>query len=308
MALLPFRLREPGAPDPTDRLAPLFADYSIEVTPRTAARIEDFRALLPAGTRVYVAHIDGTPITQMVATAARLAGQGFEVMPHVPARLVPDLPTLEDWIARYQGEAGVSGALLMAGGLARPLGDFHCTLQLLESGAFDRAGFRRLHVAGHPEGNLDIDPDGSDRGVMEALRRKQAFAAQTDARMAIVTQFGFDAAPVLAWARRLRAEGILLPIHLGVAGPAKLQTLIKFAVACGVGPSIKVLQKRVLDIGRLMLPYEPTEMLEQIAAEAEPGLIAGLHLFPLGGLCAAAGFASRHGGPTPVPTAARIGG
>ncbi|PJE25882.1 methylenetetrahydrofolate reductase (NADPH) [Pseudooceanicola antarcticus] len=294
MALVPFRRRTAG---PTADLGALLAGYSIEVMPRTAAKIDDFRPLLPQGTRVYVAHIEGTPIDEMVATAARLSDEGFDVMPHFPARIIKDAPTLEDWIARYQGEAGISQALLLAGGVKEPHGDFHCSMQLLETGLFDRAGFTRLHVAGHPEGNLDIDPDGSDAKVMEALRWKQAFSERSDAQMAMATQFAFDADPVLAWSRRLRDEGISLPIHLGIAGPAKLQTLIKFAIACGVGPSLKVLQKRALDVTKLMLPYEPTELLSDLAQAEDLGLIEQLHVFPLGGIRASADYAARHGAP-----------
>jgi methylenetetrahydrofolate reductase (NADPH) len=205
--------------------------------PRTAEKVEDFRAILPPGTRVYVAHIDGTEIADMVATARRIAGQGFTVMPHFPARSIPDRATLADWIARYRGEAGITEGLILAGGRKDPAGEFTSSMELLESGLFD--GFARLHVAGHPEGNRDIDHDGSDRMVMEALRWKQAFAARTNAKMALATQFCFDADPVIAWVDRLAAEGIDLPVHIGIAGPAKLQTLIKFAIACGVGPSLR---------------------------------------------------------------------
>ncbi|MGC9369366.1 MAG: methylenetetrahydrofolate reductase [Paracoccaceae bacterium] len=304
MALLHFKRRE-DAPAPVNaQVEALLEGYSIEVMPRTAAKVEDFRDLLPAGTRVYIAHIDGTPIEEMVATARRLAEDGYAVMPHFPARIIKDQATLADWIARYQGEAGVKQALLLAGGVAEPQGDFHSSMQLLETGLFDKAGFTRLHVAGHPEGNRDIDPDGSDRNVMEALRWKQKFAETTDAEMALATQFCFEAKPVIAWADRLRAEGIELPIHIGVAGPAKLQTLVKFAVACGVGPSIKVLQKRARDVTKLVLPFEPTEFVAELAAHkaAHPDFnIERVHFFPLGGIKANAQWAIDNGGRSAVP-------
>ena len=269
--------------------------YSIEVMPRTAAKIEDFRTLLPAGTRVYIAHIEGTPIEEMVATAKRLAGEGFPVMPHFPARIIADKAVLADWIARYRGEAGVDQALLLAGGVKTPVGDFHSSMQLMETGCFD--GFTRLHVGGHPEGNKDIDPDGSTRMVDEALRWKQAFAERTDAQMAIATQFAFEAQPVLDWIARLRAEGVELPVHVGIAGPAKLQTLIKFAIACGVGPSLKVLQKRAMDVTKLMLPYEPTEVLTDFAEAmaTQDKVPEQLHFFPLGGIRSCAEWAAKHG-------------
>jgi methylenetetrahydrofolate reductase (NADPH) len=269
--------------------------YSIEVTPRTAAKVERFRDLLPAGTRVYIAHIDRTPITDMVATARRLRDEGFAVMPHFPARIIKDAAELEEWIRRYRDAADVDQALLLAGSIASPLGAFHCSIQLLETGLFDKYRFRRLHVAGHPEGNRDIDPDGTTARVDEALIWKQSFSERTNAEMAIVTQFFFDAKPVIDWAERLQSLGVALPIHVGVTGPTKLQTLIKYAITCGVGPSFKVLQKRAMDVTKLLLPYEPVEVLSKLAAyrQTHPeSRIEQVHIFPLGGIKASAVWAN----------------
>ncbi|MBW4982385.1 methylenetetrahydrofolate reductase [Mameliella sp. CS4] len=307
MALLNFRKRDEAPKTGTPEMESFLQNYSIEVMPRTASKVEDFRALLPEGTRVYIAHIEGTPIEEMVATAKRLSGEGYNVMPHFPARIIKDAATLENWIAMYQGEAGVEQALLLAGGVAEPHGDFHSSMQLMETGLFDKAGFKRLHVAGHPEGNKDIDPNGGDATVMEALRWKQSFSERTDAQMALATQFAFDAGPIITWANRLKAEGIDLPVHIGIAGPAKLQTLIKFAIACGVGPSLKVLQKRAMDVSKLLLPYEPTEVLSQLAAHkaANPGFnIEQVHFFPLGGIKTNAEWAIANGGASGRPAAA----
>lgn len=301
MALFNFR-RDSAAATPDADTEAFLKGYSIEVMPRTAEKVEDFRALLPKGTRVYIAHIEGTPIEDMVATARRLADEGFVVMPHFPARIIPDRATLADWLARYKGEAGVKQALLLGGGVNTPAGEFDASMQLIETGLFD--GFERLHVAGHPEGNKDIDKDGGDRIVMQALKWKQAFAERSDAQMAIATQFCFEADPVIAWADRLAAEGIKLPIHIGVAGPAKLQTLIKFAIACGVGPSLRVLQKRAMDVTKLLMPYEPTEFVAALAAHKakHPGFgIESVHFFPLGGIKTNATWATDHGGASAVP-------
>jgi methylenetetrahydrofolate reductase (NADPH) len=299
-----FTLKRKTGPDAGEaaRMARFLNGYSIEVMPRTAEKIPSFRALLPEGTRVYIAHLAGTPIEEMVATARRLNAEGFAVMPHIPARLVRDRAMLADWIARYRGEADVRQALLLAGGVAQPAGAFDSSMQMLETGLF--VGFERLHVAGHPEGSRDIDPDGSDRMVMQAARWKQAFSERTDARMAMATQFCFDAKPVIDWVNRLGAEGISLPVHIGVAGPAKLQTLLKFAIACGVGPSLKVLQKRAMDVTKLLLPYEPTEVVSALAAhkDANPGFgIEAVHIFPLGGIAASATWATEHGGVAVAP-------
>ena len=281
--------------------------YSIEVMPRTAEKIEDFRALLPEGTRVYIAHIAGTPIEDMVRTARRLSADGFQVMPHFPARIIADRATLADWVARYQGEAGVRQGLILAGGVDAPVGAFDNSMQLLESGVFDAAGFDRLHVAGHPEGNRDIDPDGGSAAVDDALHWKSRFAERTDAAMAIATQFVFEAAPVIDWANRLTAAGIGLPVHIGVAGPAKLQTLIKFSVACGVGASLRVLQRRARDVTKMLLPFEPTQLIGELAAHKalNPDFaVESAHIFPLGGIKASAQWAMDHGGASTRPAAA----
>lgn len=284
MALFNFR---PKAPAPRDGAMAAFLDgFSIEVMPRTAEKIADFRAILPAGTRVFVAHIDGTPAEAMIATVERLAGEGFTPVPHVPARVIPDRATLNRLVSAYRG-AGADQALLLGGGLSTPAGEFDNSMQLLETGLF--GDFRRISVAGHPEGNRDIDPSGGDRAVMEALRWKRDWAERTGAQMEIVTQFCFEPGPAIAWADGLARAGIDLPIRIGVAGPAKLQTMIKFAMACGVGPSLRVLQRRARDVTKLVLPFTPDEFLSAIAAhkQAKPGFgITAAHIFPLGGITA----------------------
>ncbi len=302
MALFNFRRKEEAAPA-TGAVEAFLKGYSIEVMPRTAEKVESFRDILPTGTRVYIANIE-SPIEEMVATAARIKREGFEPMPHFPARIIKDKATLQDWVAHYK-DVGVKQGLILAGNPAAQVGDFSSSMELLESGAFD--GFDRLHVAGHPEGNKDIDPDGSDRMVMEAARWKSAFAERTDAQMAMTTQFCFEAQPVIDWVNRLQAEGIRLPVHIGIAGPAKLQTLIKFAIACGVGPSLRVLQKRAMDVTKLLLPYEPTEVLEALAVHkaANPAFgIEQVHFFPLGGIKTNAQWVTEHGGASGVPAAA----
>ena len=239
--------------------------YSIEVIPRSAAKIESFSDLLPKNTRVYLAHLETEDIAEMIATAKRLNNEGFSVMPHIPARLIQNQAMLNDWISMYQNEAGVNEALLLAGGSKKPVGDFDSSMQLIESGLFDKAGFKRLHVAGHPEGSKDIDPGGGIKNVNKALSWKQEFSKRTDASMAIATQFCFDADVVKKWADNIKQNGVDIPIHIGIAGPAKLQTLLKFSVECGIGASMKVLTKRAKDLTTLLLPYKPTQILNELA-------------------------------------------
>ena len=268
-------------------LKDLIEGYSIEVIPKTVAKTDSFADILPKNTRVYLAHLKDEQIGPMIASAKRLKDEGFNVMPHIPARVIKDEAMLYDWISMYQNEAGVNEALLLAGGSPVPIGDYDSSIQLIESGLFDKAGFKRLHIAGHPEGNKDIDPDGGSRNVSKALSWKQEFSKRTDATMAIATQFCFDANIVKKWADDLKEDGIDIPIHIGITGPAKLKTLLKFSIECGVGSSITVLSKRAKDITKLLLPYKPTQILKDLAQykASDPEFnIEQIHFFPFGGV------------------------
>ena len=262
-------------------------NFSIEVTPRAVSKIENLSELIPSGTLVYIAHIEGTPIEEMVKTAKKINQQGYATMPHFPARIIKDKKTLREWISKYQNEANVKSALLLGGGINKPYGEYDSSIQLIESELFDLAGFEKLYIAGHPEGNKDIDPDGSTKNIDQALLWKNEYKNRTDADMAITTQFCFDSKTVINWANDIKNKGIDIPIHIGIAGPAKLQTLLRYSIECGVGASIKILQKRALDLTKLLLPYKPTNILSELAKYKfnNPEFnIEKVHFFPLGGV------------------------
>ena len=273
--------------DVSNHLKLFLNNFSIEVMPRTAAKIESFNDILPKNTRIYIAHIEGVPIQEMISTAKRIQSEGFVVIPHFPARIIENKVILEDWIKAYQEEANIDQALILAGGVDKPHGIFENSMQLVETELFSKYNFKNLYFAGHPEGNKDIDPDGTEKNVTDALVWKQKLNERTDINLALTTQFCFDSKPVIKWANELNKNGINIPIHIGVAGPAKLQTLIKFSIACGVGASLKVLHKRAKDIKKLLLPFEPNEFLETLALHKKnnPDFnITNIHFFPLGGI------------------------
>lgn len=302
MSILNFSSNKVSEINPA--LEAFLKNFSIEVMPRTASKIENFKELLPQNTRVYVAHIEGTPINEMIETAKRLTDEGYNVMPHFPARIIESKEVLVNWIDRYKNEAGVKDALLLAGGVNQPYGEFHSSMDLLDTGEFDKAGFKNLHVAGHPEGNMDIDTDGKTKNVDSAISWKQEFSQKTDANMAITTQFCFESGPVIEWADRMASMGIDIPIHIGVAGPAKLQTMIKFSMACGVGASLRVLKRRAKDVTKLLLPFKPDQFLTELAEykALNPNfLITNVHFFPLGGIKTNAKWTIENGGISATP-------
>ena len=261
-------------------------NFSIEVMPRTAEKINDFDRILPKKTYVYVAHLEGTEINSMIETANRLNKLKFNVVPHFPARLIQSRAILEEWVQKY-ASIGINKALILAGSPTSPIGDFKSSMDLLATGVFDKYEFSEIFCAGHPEGNKDIDIGGSDANLMDAIKWKKSFAERTQIKLSLTTQFCFEIEPIRAWEARLAEENISLPINIGVAGPAKLQTMIKFALMCGVGPSIRVLEKRAKDLTKLILPYSPRQFLSELSSykrENTKSNIQSLHFFPLGGI------------------------
>ena len=260
---------------------------SIEIAPRQALESRDLPGLFPPGTKTYLCDVGVDAVKDFVRAVRRVRDLGYEPVPHIPARRMRSHAELRDRIQAYAEEGGASDVLVIGGGLTRPAGLYSSTMEVLSTGILDRHGFRDIGVAGHPEGT----PEFSAATAAEALRLKRDFARRSDARLRIVTQFGFDAAVYLHWAESVRAAGIDLPIHLGVAGPAKIATLIRFAALCGIGNSVSVLKKRPSALTALATSHSPESVagpIERHWAETTDTPVRQLHVFPFGGLAASA--------------------
>ena len=256
---------------------------SIEVAPTQAVESNDLPGLFPEGSRVYITDIGNDSTDTLVAAARRVRDLGYRPVPHFASRRLTTRAALEDRIRRSTQEAGITDALVIGGGLDKPAGEFASTMDVLETGFFEKYGITHLGVAGHPEGS----PDFTEAEAIEALRQKQDFAKRSGIELRIVTQFGFDPQKFISWAEDLKAQGIDLPVHLGVAGPAKITTLIKFAAMCGVGNSISFLKKNALSLTALATSHSPEGMVGPIEKhwQATRGsAIAQIHVFPFGGL------------------------
>lgn len=256
---------------------------SIEVAPTQAIESNDLPGFFPEGSRVYITDIGNDPTDTLVAAARRVRDLGYRPVPHFASRRLTTRAALEERVQRSTQEAGVTDVLVIGGGLDKPAGEFASTMEVLDTGFFEKYGVSHLGVAGHPEGS----PDFTDAQAIEALRQKQDFAKRSGIDVRIVTQFGFDPQKFISWAEGLKAQGIDLPVHLGVAGPAKITTLIKFAAMCGVGNSIQFLKKNALSLTALATSHSPEGMVGPIEKhwQSTPGsAIAQIHVFPFGGL------------------------
>jgi methylenetetrahydrofolate reductase (NADPH) len=257
--------------------------FSVETTPAAASKVASFGEVLRPGASVYITFLPGSDFADTIATAKKLKEQGFHPVPHLAARSVPDKGFLDESLRRLAGEAGVAEALCIGGAVSRPVGEFADTLQVLATGLLDKHGIRRIGVAGHPEGSPDIP----DAAIAEALTWKNAFAERTGAELYILTQFCFEAGPIIAWDKAIQAAGNRLPIRIGIPGIATLKTLLAYAKACGIGPSMTFLTKQARNITKLMTLSAPDALIAELAhyRSTDPDCgIVGCHMFPLGGL------------------------
>ena len=255
---------------------------SMEVSAKHVADGKLDSTMMPTGTRVYITDVGVDPVAEIIAASRKVTDMGYSCVPHIPARRIESESALESRLSGLVNEGGVQDILIIAGEADETMGPYDESLGILQTGLIDKLGIKHVGIAGHPEGN----PAYSGRDVMEVLKQKIDFGEQSDAEFRIVTQFGFDGLNFVKWSQAVAEAGINAPIHLGVAGPAKITTLIKYAAMCGVGNSLNFFKKRTGAITRLATKHSPEDVvnpIEQAWLEGR-GNIAQMHIFPFGGL------------------------
>ena len=282
--------------DPSRELDALLSSASVEVSSR-GHQLSELRDHFPPGTDVTITFLPGDNYRHNVETAGSLRRAGFNPVPHIAAREMPSREALDDFLARICGEADVTRILLIAGDVAAAKGPFKSSFDVRASGLIEAHGVTRVSVAGHPEGHPYLAADATVR----ALQAWRDWGRMTKIRVDIVTQFCFEAAPILGWIGELDAGGIDLPVIVGLAGPASPATLTKFALRCGVGNSIRSLRSRIGRFGRLLADTGPDDVMRglQSAPRTATAPIAGFHLFPFGGLRKAADWLRPYRAETP---------
>ncbi len=263
-------------------VAQMLRGYSIEVNPKESKVIDVCADRLDPGTEVFLTWIPGEDPMQMVAAVAKLKRGGLNPVPHIGARHIHSAAQLEEFAARLAGEAGADRVLIIGGDREPPAGPYDSSLQVMESGLLQKSGIRRIAIGAFPEGNPNI-PDGV---LHEALTAKVNFGRSAGLDLSIVTQFCFAAEPIVDWLKHTRAIGIDVPVRLGLAGPASIVTLTRYAIKCGVGNSLRVLTEKPT-FARLLTDKGPEPLIRGIATgldgDAAAFGIAGLHFFVFGG-------------------------
>jgi len=271
-------------------IARLAAHASFELTGCELPALERARDAIPPRTMVSITWLPKETHDDRVAAARAVHAAGFEPVPHVAARCIRTCEEAGELIRRLCGEAGVRRILLIGGDTSQPAGEFASALELLARFRNDRRGLRQVGFAAYPDGH----PRLASRRLEADLDTKLAVAEDAGLEPFVITQFAFDARPIIQWLEAFRARGHDVPVRIGLAGPATIRTLMRFARICGIGASTRALIANGASLARMVHETGPDPVILQLA-EAKIGERlgpVGLHLFPFGGLDRAAAWIS----------------
>jgi methylenetetrahydrofolate reductase (NADPH) len=263
--------------------APLATDvYSLEMTAKDVASLEAAAPLIPAGTRISVTFLPGEEPQARVAAAAAVRRLGFTPVPHISARRISSSGELESYLDALVDQAQVEEVFVVAGDPPAPMGPYEDALAVIRTGLLPRYGVRRVGVSGYPEGHPEITRDQLRRAMLDKKAELQAQGLD----YAIMTQFAFDAEPVLRWLAELRGDGVHGQVRIGVPGPASIKTLLRFAARCGVGASASVMRKYGVSLTKLLGHAGPDLLVHALAVGLQPDIHGdvALHFYPFGGL------------------------
>jgi len=253
------------------QLLPLFHNARYEILP--TQRAED--AVLGSVPKDVVITVTASPtkgLEPTLALAERLSASGYQVVPHLSARLVRDSGHLAEVVARLTA-IGTQDVFVPAGDADVPSGQFASALDVLENLSELGNPFPRVGITGYPETHPKIDDDVT----IQAMWDKRRHATY------MVSNLCFDAAVLRRWIGRIRRRGITLPLLVGLAGPVERTKLAAMATKIGVADSARFLAGHSSAFVRLSTPgaYQPERLLERVGSTlADPqSLVTGLHVF-----------------------------
>ncbi|KWV58485.1 methylenetetrahydrofolate reductase [Rhizobium altiplani] len=256
--------------------------YTLEITGKDIAKIEAAKACIPAGTPINIAFLGNEDHGQRVNAARVIRSCGFEPVPIISSRRLHSEEDLDGLISNLVGSAAPSRFILVGGDPASPVGPYKDSLALLKSGVLERHSIRQVGIVAYPDGHPKIETSA----LWQALKWKVEFLRDAGCSVEITTQFGFDAAAVISWLKRLRDMGITSPVRIGVPGPADVAKLLRFAKQFGVVASASIARGYGLSLTDLLLPVGPERFWDQLGAGIGKYDLGGVlyHLYPFGGV------------------------
>tara|TARA_B100000927_G_scaffold279887_1_gene263853 strand:- start:1042 stop:1932 length:891 start_codon:yes stop_codon:yes gene_type:complete len=256
--------------------------YSIETTPNVYAKYGGFSEFLSKDHDVYITYLPDENSNNVVNTAKKLREEGYEVIPHLPARTIVNLNELEKYLGDLANVSGCTKILIIGGG-GNQAGNISSTMDVLQSDFLSKFNFKFVGVAGHPEGSPDISNDNLDL----AIKEKNNFSKNVDFQMYIATQFFFEAKSLVDWEKHLNSLGNSLPIHAGIPGPASIKTLINYARSCGIGNSLRFISKQAFNLTKLATLSTPDKLIYDLANYINTNQstkLENIHFYAFGGM------------------------
>ena len=256
--------------------------YSIETTPNVYAKYGGFSEFLSKDHDVYITYLPDENSNNVVNTAKKLREEGYEVIPHLPARTIINVNELEKYLGDLANVSGCTKILIIGGG-GNQAGNISSTMDVLQSDFLSKFNFKFVGVAGHPEGSPDISNDNLDL----AIKEKNNFSKNVDFQMYIATQFFFEAKSLVDWEKHLNSLGNSLPIHAGIPGPASIKTLINYARSCGIGNSLRFISKQAFNLTKLATLSTPDKLIYDLANYINTNQstkLENIHFYAFGGM------------------------
>jgi methylenetetrahydrofolate reductase (NADPH) len=266
----------------SEHIRALLANASVEMTCKDTGDLAEVARLLPAGTDIFIALFPNQTWDDLTAAAKAVREAGLNPVPHVPGRRVKNRAEVAEIAQKLTKVAGATKMLLIAGDMPAPEGEYDSTIPILETGEFVAAGIKSICMAGHPEGHAHMTPD--QQRVYEA--RKVELSKAQGFELTFMTQVCFESEPIIAWEKLLRANGITNAVRPGLAGPASIKTLLRYAKICGAGASMRALTSgKASLVAGLLTDNGPEEVVTQLAKSQGSGAsnFQTVHLFAFGG-------------------------
>jgi len=262
--------------------AQLLEDFSLEMTGKDVPGLLEAAPLLPAGTRVNVTFLGNENLSMRLEASKAVLDGGLIPVPHISARRLQSQEQLEEFLSALQAQGTSAHVFAVAGDPSTPEGPYEDAHEIISTGLLQRYGAMDISIAGYPEGHPDI----SDDKLWTALTDKHATLTEQGTTGTIITQFGFDEDPVVAWTEKVRAAGIHDEIRVGVPGPAGIRRLLSFAARFGVASSAGIAKKYGLSLTNLMGTAGPDKFLKRLAKKLDPAQhgVVKLHFYTFGGL------------------------
>jgi methylenetetrahydrofolate reductase (NADPH) len=268
-------------------------DFSMEMTGKDVAKVENAARVIPPGTRINVTFLENEDLAMRVAAAAAVKRLGFTPVPHISARRLKSQEMLEEFLTGLRDVGATENVFSVGGDPAVPLGPYEDSLALIESGVLQQYGVKHVSIGGYPDGHPDIATDV----LWSALEKKAAALSRLDLPGAVITQVDFDVDRVLSWVAEVREHGVELPIRVGVPGPASVKLLLGFAGRLGISTSTTIAKKYGLSVTNLLTKAGPENFIRDLRAGLDPGQhgVVKLHFYTFGGFKTTAEWIASHG-------------